>query len=236
MAKRNFKDGNGVVLAHRHKNSNGEKGGWIANTAVVADTVYVGKDARVYGNAVVSGNARVLGNASVFDDAVVSGNARVYGNAVVSGNASVSGNANVFDDAVVSGNASVSGNAIVFDNAIVSGNAIVLGDAVVSGNASVFGNVRVLGDAVVSGNASVSGNDYLTIGPIGSVGRVATVTLRPVPNIRTGCFAGTIEAFREVVRETHGDNQHARDYLVMADFVDALVKLRQGVDQEDSED
>ena len=69
-----FQDGNGPVPAHQHSNG----GGWVADTARVAVTSFVGPDARVSGNAWVS------------DNAVVSDNARVYGNARVSGDAWVS--------------------------------------------------------------------------------------------------------------------------------------------------
>ena len=76
---------------HQHKNG----GGWIANTATVEDSVYIGSDAWVYGNAQVYGDAQVLGNAWV------SGDAWVYGNARVSGDAQVCGSARVFGDAWV---------------------------------------------------------------------------------------------------------------------------------------
>jgi len=86
-----FKDGNGPVPAHHHPNG----GGWVADTATVAATAYVGPDALVSNYAVVSDNAQVYDdaqvsdNAQVYDDAQVSGNALVYGNAQVSGNARV---------------------------------------------------------------------------------------------------------------------------------------------------
>ena len=54
--KFDFQDGNGLVPAHKHPNG----GGWVANTASVAESVYVGPKAqvsglaRVYGSAVVS--------------------------------------------------------------------------------------------------------------------------------------------------------------------------------------
>ena len=50
---------------HQHKNG----GGWVANTAVVADSVYVGPNAQVLGD------AQVYGYAQVFRDAQVYGNA-----------------------------------------------------------------------------------------------------------------------------------------------------------------
>ena len=72
--KYKFGDGKGPVPAHQHPNG----GGWVADTAKVADTSYVGPDAWVYGNAEVSGTARVYG------DVQVSGTARVSGDAWVS--------------------------------------------------------------------------------------------------------------------------------------------------------
>ena len=60
------------VPAHRHTNPDGSEGGWVANTANVDCTSYVGRNARVSGNAWVSGNALVHGNAWV------SSYARVY--------------------------------------------------------------------------------------------------------------------------------------------------------------
>ena len=63
----------------QHQHPNG--GGWVANTATVDASAFVGSDARVYGDARVSGDAWVSGNAQVYGDA------RVYGDAWVSGNA-----------------------------------------------------------------------------------------------------------------------------------------------------
>ena len=67
-SKHDFGDGNGNVDAHRHSNG----GGWIADTATVMDTVYVGRDAQVFGDAEVSDHARIR------DGARVSGRAEVY--------------------------------------------------------------------------------------------------------------------------------------------------------------
>lgn len=75
MTTFDFQDGDGPVPAHQHPNG----GGWVANTAKVTDTAYVGSDA------VVSGSAQVFGNAVVSGNAVVCGYAQVYGDAVVSG-------------------------------------------------------------------------------------------------------------------------------------------------------
>ena len=86
-----FDFGFGPVPAHRHPHG----GGWVADTAHVADSAYIGPDARVYGDAWVNGDARVYGDAQVYGDAWVNGNARVSGDAWVNGNARVSGNATI---------------------------------------------------------------------------------------------------------------------------------------------
>jgi hypothetical protein len=57
MKEFDFKDGNGPVPAHRHKNHDGSIGGWVAETATVANTVFIGPDARIFGKALVLSNA-----------------------------------------------------------------------------------------------------------------------------------------------------------------------------------
>lgn len=68
-----FNDGNGPVPAHRHVNG----GGWVANTASVDDTAYIGRDAHVFGHAIVRDHTRVFGHARVFGLAIVRGHAVV---------------------------------------------------------------------------------------------------------------------------------------------------------------
>ena len=141
-------------------------------------------------------------------------NAWVYGDAWVSGNAEVSGNDEVYGDAWVYGDAEVSGNAEVYGNARVSG------DAEVSGNAWVYG------DAWVSGNAEVSGNaDYLLIGRIGSRFGFTTFFKNKDKGITVacGCFLGTIAEFRAKVKETHGENKHAKMYDLAADMAELQI-------------
>jgi hypothetical protein len=121
-----FQDGQGPVPAHQHPNG----GGWVADTASVADTAFVGFDAQVFGE------ARVCGDAQVYENARVYGDARVFGHAWVYGNAEIYGNAQVFDRAHVYGNAQVFGEARVY------GNAMIKGDAQISGNAVVYGTFR----------------------------------------------------------------------------------------------
>ena len=90
-ALHDFRDGRGPVPAHQHPNG----GGWVADTARVAASAFVGPGAQVFGAAWVSGNAQVSGAAWVFGAAQVSGDAQVSGAAWVSGNAQVSGDARV---------------------------------------------------------------------------------------------------------------------------------------------
>jgi UDP-3-O-[3-hydroxymyristoyl] glucosamine N-acyltransferase len=66
---------------HQHKLG----GGWVANTAEVEPTVYVGPHAKVYGQAQLTGNVRL------YDFAQVSGHAKLSGDVVVAGNAWVDG-------------------------------------------------------------------------------------------------------------------------------------------------
>ena len=40
--------GNGLVSAHRHVNPDGSEGGWVADTAFVAKSAFIGPDAKVY--------------------------------------------------------------------------------------------------------------------------------------------------------------------------------------------
>jgi len=56
MTTFDFNDGNGPVPVHKHPNG----GGWVADTAEVDKTVYVGRYAMVYGSAMVYGNAKVF--------------------------------------------------------------------------------------------------------------------------------------------------------------------------------
>ena len=72
-------------------------GGFVANTAMVKKSAYIGANAQVYGN------ARVCDNAQVYDNALVYGNAQVYGNALVYGNAQVYGNALVCGETKING-------------------------------------------------------------------------------------------------------------------------------------
>lgn len=63
----------------------GNGGGWVADTAKVDASAYVGTNAMVLGSAKVLGNARIEDFAIVKDSAVVKDNAKISGGAVING-------------------------------------------------------------------------------------------------------------------------------------------------------
>ena len=82
-----FEDGQGLVPAHKHAFG----GGWIADSAKVENSVYVGAYARVYGyahisdNAKIDGDSRISGQAEIRDNVCTSGRVKVQGRALVEG-------------------------------------------------------------------------------------------------------------------------------------------------------
>ena len=182
----------------------GDLGGWIEKEENLSQS----------GNAWVYGDARVSGNAWVYGDARVSGNAEVYGDARVSGNARVYGDARVSGNAWVYGNAEVSGDARVYGNARVSGDASVYGDAEVYGNARVYGNAEVCKIGAV-----------FWIGAIGSRNRTTTFFRCKDGKIYVscGCFLGDLEEFSDKVKQTHGDNEHGRVYMLAIEMAKARI-------------
>lgn len=135
-----------------HVHANG--GGLVSDSANVADSVYVGKNAKVMGTATVSGNARIEDYAVVQDSATVTDSAVISGYAIIAENATVSGNTRVDDTAMVMGRANVSGNAKVIESACVYGNTKMTDNAVAKGMAFV------MADAVISGQGVVDGDYY----------------------------------------------------------------------------
>lgn len=140
----------GYTKGRGHVHPNG--GGWVADTAKVADTVYVGKNAMVLGTADVSGNVRVE------DYAVVAGSAVVKDNAVISGHAVVNGGGWIYLNGWVSGNVEVSGNAVITDSAVVATGCKVSGNAMVCQKAYINEAVNVTDNAVIKGNSYIYGS------------------------------------------------------------------------------
>ena len=120
-------------------------------------------------------------------------------------------------------------------NAWVSGNARVYGNAEVSGNARVSGSAEVSGSARVSGNAEVSKiGSIFWIGAVGSRNDTATFfrCTDGVVRVTCGCFFGNLDEFAKKVRKTHGDNDHAKVYMLAIE----MAKIRIGDKKEKTEE
>lgn len=85
------------------------------------------------------------------------------------------------------------------------------------GNAWVSGNAEVYGDAEVK-----TDDDLCTFSYFGSENRPTTAfkTKNGGINVKCGCFQGTLQRFREKVKETHGTNDYAVEYLMIADLIE----------------
>jgi UDP-3-O-[3-hydroxymyristoyl] glucosamine N-acyltransferase len=116
-------------------NQSGEKGGFVAHTALVEKSVYLGKHTQICDNAEIrdfaqiTGNAIISENAKVYDTAKVFGDARVFGNAEVFNRANIWGHAQAFGDSQIFGIAGLKDNVKVFGkgkmyDATYGGNAI----------------------------------------------------------------------------------------------------------------
>ena len=83
-------------------------------------------------------------------------------------------------------------------------------DAWVCDDARVFGNARVCDDA-----------DYVCAKGLGSACRSTTFFKCKNGDIGVacGCFNGNLEEFAKKVRDTHGDNKYAKEYLAMVEVV-----------------
>ena len=96
-----------------------------------------------------------------------------------------------------------------------------------SGNAWVYGNARVYGNAWVCDDAEVYGNaDYAYAHGFGSYFRTTTFFRLKDGGVgvRCGCFYGTLQEFRDKVRETHKNTKRAREYLMLADLMELRFK------------
>ena len=143
-------DNTAAARGSRHENG----GGFVASTAKVDASVYVGPNARVLGYATVSGNARID------DHAIVTGSAAVSGNAVVTGHAVVAERAQVKDNAIIGDCAGVMGNAVISENARVLESGLVFNNFRVSGNATVKGVSYCLSGGSASGQGITDGDFY----------------------------------------------------------------------------
>lgn len=135
----------------------------------------------------------------------------------------------VYGDAHVCGDVTVHGNAHVCDNAEVDEIAQVCGEAMVYGNAEVYGNAAIGGNVWVDGDARIQSNDDLcTFGYFGSSNFHTTAFKIEGGGIgvKNKCFQGTLDEFRNKVKEPHGINDYAVEYLMIADLIEHKLSGR----------
>lgn len=190
----------------------GEKGGYIESEKNLSH----------------EGDAWVYHDAIAYEYAIVSGNARVCGNAKISGFVCIYDNAIVDENAVVDEAASVHGYACVGGEARVNGVACIRGHAQVSGKATISKGVNLSGFERIYGNAEVLGDThYLYIYPIGSRDDAITFarTSEHKIAVAVGCFRGDIDQFEARVKATHGENEHAKAYMLAAQLARTRIDL-----------
>lgn len=108
------------------------------------------------------------------------------------------------------------------ENLSMSGNAWVCDNAQVSGDAFVCGNAQVSGDANVCGDAQVDKSiNYAVIKGFGTCYRSTTFFRCQDKTVKVscGCFLGTIDEFRNQVKNTRG-GKIAKEYLMIADLME----------------
>lgn len=161
------------------------------------------------------------GNAKIHDHAIVCNVSDVYDNAEIYENACIYNQSTVYDDAKVYGRANILNQANVYGMCRIYGGASVYG--MVSGTAKVFHLATVYDNADISNDAIIkTRSDYCVISGFGSVARTTTFFRCEDGSIKVncGCFNGTLDEFRVKVKETHKNNQYAREYLAISDIVE----------------
>lgn len=133
-------------------------GGFVADTAKIDPTAYVGPNAMVLDRAQVLGNARVEDYAVVMGSAIVKDNARISGHALVRDNAQVYGNGKARDWATVSGGWKVYENGRALEHAYLLDRGELHGNATIKGNVPDYGGADVKGYAIKEGDCANSAN------------------------------------------------------------------------------
>ncbi len=110
-----FGNGAGLIPAHRHHNG----GGWVADTASVDDTAYIGNRARVFGYAHIKDYAVITGNAEISGYAIVKDSGYVGGDVVIRGACTVKDHARITGKSFIASNIEI-GEDIVLDGNICS--------------------------------------------------------------------------------------------------------------------
>jgi carbonic anhydrase/acetyltransferase-like protein (isoleucine patch superfamily) len=152
--KHDFKDGNGRVFAHRHDHG----GGWVADTAWVAPTAKVTRNAQVYGFARVADQCEITGASRVYGRARLFDRVQLHQCAEVSGCAKVMDRSTLYDDAQVTDNALVCGSSSFTQRVYVANDALVHNTRIAgppkNGRAMILDSARVL-NCVIEGHTRV---------------------------------------------------------------------------------
>ena len=92
----------------------------------------------------------------------------------------------------------------------------------------MYGNAWVSGNARVGGNARVDKiGSVFWISAIGSRNDTSTFFKCNDGKIRVscGCFFGDLEEFSAKVKETHGENEYGRVYMLAIEMAKARISL-----------
>ena len=83
-----------------------------------------------------------------------------------------------------------------------------------------------LDGANLRGAKLIGDRPIIQIFPIGSRGDYLTAYITDKgPFVKTGCFFGTIEKFKEAVKNTHGNNNHAEEYLAAIALIETHARI-----------
>lgn len=179
--KHDFKNGEGKVFAHRHSNG----GGWVADTAYVAETVKVSSGCGVYGFARVTDNVTLSGRAMVGDRARVMHNARLSNVAHVRGSALVRDSVNLTDRTFVAGQAHLSGNTFTQGKVYINDFAVVHNTRCngpnLAYNLEICGNAKVF-DCTMYGpsfarDTAILENAHLSFSGCAGAGKIINATV-----------------------------------------------------------
>lgn len=200
--KHDFKDGTGRIAAHRHDNGRG----WVADTATVDDTVYVGPRCEVFNRAIVKGAVRLEGQS------------RVSGGAVVSGGVIMRKNAHVYGAAVVRDTTEISDDVRICGSAHVSGTSRIFGTALISDSAQLFA-------VTLQGNCRISGAALIVRSTLhGDTGGGSMIEIKGNCSVINGNISGNvcIESQAQLIRSTlrcfSVDTKiHLTDFAIVAD-------------------
>jgi carbonic anhydrase/acetyltransferase-like protein (isoleucine patch superfamily) len=211
-SKHDFKDGRGRVFAHRH--INGE--GWVADTAKVADSVFVNKTAQVYHEAKLEGNVRVGGRSQVCGFAQLRDHVEVSNMAYVTGGAVLMDRCKLYHRSAVYGGL-LCGATILYDDATVR-------------NEPMLRSVTMRNKSVICGYANVVKTSVQESSYIGGEAFVARSTLRGYVTVGGNAQVMNSHLFMQSnYNNANKEPQHMRvvDFVVIADVehLEALVSF-----------